>query len=101
MNIVHALMYLVPAAKYHFEGEEQTYETLVWDDLFYPKPTLADIETAYKYGMSITDVDYRVERRKHYPTAEEQLAFIFEHGFDAWKDRIANIKDNIQKPEIK
>lgn len=98
MNILSAIMFIMPMAKYHFDGEEQTYENLVWDDLFYPKPTKEELEVADKYSQLA--VDYRLERAKHYPTAEQQLAIIFDVGIEGWKSYIQNVKDNIPKPSL-
>ena len=98
MNIINALMFILPQAKYHFDGE-QTYENLIWDDLFFPKPTLEELQTAEKYALLSVTNDYRIERSKHYPTAEQQLQLIFDLGVDGWKERIQNVKNNIPKPD--
>ena len=94
-------MFILPQAKYHFDGEK-TYENLIWDDLFFTKPTLEELQTAEKYALlsqlSETN-DYRIERSKHYPTAEQQLQMIFDLGVDGWRERIQNVKNNIPKPD--
>lgn len=99
MNILSALMFILPQAKYHFNGE-QTYDNLVWDDLFFPKPTLEELQVAEKYALLSSEIDYRAERLKHYPTAEQQLQMIFDLGIDGWKTQIQNVKDNIPKPNV-
>ena len=38
MDILTAIMWMCPAAKWHLEGGTD-YEHLVWDDVFFPKPT--------------------------------------------------------------
>ena len=91
-------MFILPQAKYHFDGE-QTYENLIWDDLFFSKPTLEELKTAEKYALLSVTNDYRIERSKHYPTAEQQLQMIFDLGVDGWKERIQNVKNNIPKPD--
>ena len=98
MNIINALMFILPQAKYHFDGE-QTYENLIWDDLFFPKPTLEELQTAEKYALLSVTNDYRIERSKHYPTADQQLQMIFDLGVEGWKERIQNVKNNIPKPD--
>lgn len=95
MDIQTAIMFICPTAKWHLEGGTD-YEHLVWDDLFYPKPTKADLETALKYAQA-GDSSYKYERRKHYPSAEEQLAMIFDKGIDFWRERIKAVKDAIPK----
>lgn len=101
MDIVQALMFILPQAKWHFEGDGTDYENIVWDDLFYPKPSKEELQTAYKYAILSNASDYRLNRLKHYPTAEQQLAIIFDLGIDGWKSYIQNVKNNIPKPDIK
>lgn len=93
-----ALMFILPQAKYHFDGEE-TYENLVWDDLFFVKPTKEEIEIALKYAKMSGTTDYREQRKKYYPSAEEQLQMIFDLGIEKWKERIQNVKNNVPKPQ--
>jgi hypothetical protein len=100
MDIIAAIMFIIPQAKWHLDGDGTNYENLVWDDLFYPKPTKEELETAYKYSKLGSQFDYRLKRLEHYPTAEQQLDIIFDIGIDGWKSYIQNIKDNIPKPEI-
>jgi hypothetical protein len=94
-----ALMFILPQARYHFDGEE-TYENLVWDDLFFIKPSKEEVDMALKYAKISAYNDYRLERAKHYPTADQQLQMIFDLGIDGWKQRIQNVKDNIPKPNV-
>jgi hypothetical protein len=91
-------MFILPQAKYHFDGE-QTYENLIWDDLFFSKPTLEELQTAEKYALLSGISDYRIERSKHYPTAEQQLQIIYDLGIDGWRNCITNVKNNIPKPD--
>ena len=108
MDIVQALMFIMPMAKYHFTGDTVPeggwkYEDLVWDDLFYPKPSKQQLEEAYALSVatySSKDGDYRTTRKDHYPTVEEQLALIYDIGIDGWKQYIKNVKDNIPKPKV-
>lgn len=107
MNIVQAIMFMMPMAKFHFNGTEMpeggwTYEDIIWDDLFFPKPSKEQLQEAYKMSEATyaSGSDYRTERRDQYPTAEEQLAIIFDIGIDGWKKYIENVKKNIPKPEV-
>jgi hypothetical protein len=43
--------------------------------------------------------DYRQKRKGEYLSVEQQLEFMFDHGFDAWKAHIQSIKDKYPKPE--
>lgn len=108
MDIVQALMFMMPMAKYHFTGdiipeEGWTYEDLIWDDLFFPKPTKEQLQKAYEMSnaaYSNPQGDYRNLRKEHYPTAEQQLAIIYDVGIEGWKAYIDNVKANIPKPEV-
>lgn len=98
MDLISALMFLCPSAKYSFSGTQinntWTYDNLVWEDLFLPKPTLIQLEESYIYYQHslTTGIDYRIERRPFYPSAEDQLDYIYKHGIDAWKLSIDAIK---------
>ena len=98
MNITQSIMFIMPLAKWHLEGGS-TYEDLVWDDLFYPKPSKEQLQEAYDLSQKAMEIkfDYRLSRKEHYPTAEEQLAMICDVGIDGWKSYIQNVKDNIPK----
>jgi hypothetical protein len=107
MDIVQAIMFTMPMAKYHFEGEQKEgkwfYENLVWDDLFFPKPTEAQLQEWYSLSQatySDPNGDYRNLRKEHYPTAEQQLALIYDLGIEGWKAYIDNVKKNIPKPKV-
>lgn len=108
MDIIQALMFIMPMAKYHFNGDTipeggWDYEDLVWDDLFFPKPTEQQLKEAYVLSQatySNPSGDYRSLRKEHFPTAEEQLAMIYDVGIDGWKEYIKNVKQNIPKPEV-
>ena len=95
---MQAIMFIMPLAKWHLEGGN-AYENLVWDDLFYPKPSEEQLQEAYDLSQKAmeTQSDYRFLRREHYPTAEAQLAMIFDVGLEGWRAYIQNVKDNIPK----
>jgi hypothetical protein len=100
MDIITAIMWMCPQAKWHFEGGTN-YEHLVWDDVFFPKPTESELESAHRYAVLSQESgrDYRILRKTHYPTAEEQLAMIYDLGIDGWKARIDSVKSQIPKTE--
>ena len=104
MNILGAIMWICPQAKWHFEGEQTdgswTYDNLVWDDAFFPKPTLETLQAADNYSRLSIEIgtDYRLQRKQHYPTADQQLAMIYDIGIDGWKARIDEVKAKYPKP---
>ena len=100
MDILTAIMWICPQAKWHFDGGTD-YEHIGWEDEFFPKPTEAELETAHKYAVlsQETGYDYRLERKKQYPTPEAQLAMIYDLGLDGWKAQINAIKLKYPKPE--
>jgi hypothetical protein len=105
MDYALAIMFILPQAKWRYSSDtipEQgwTYNDIVWEDLFFPKPTEQELATAYKYATLSANTDYRLERQKHYPTPDQQLQMIFDLGIDGWKAKIQNVKDNIPKPAI-
>jgi hypothetical protein len=103
MDYSIAIMFILPQAKWKLSGNTVPeggwkYEDIVWEDLFYTKPTEEELQAAWKYAQ-LSD-DYRLERAKHYPTADQQLAIIFDKGIEGWREYIQNVKDNIPKPDV-
>ena len=43
------------------------------------------------------DQDYKEERRKEYPSIEEQLDMIYHKGIDYWKQHISRVKNKYPK----
>jgi hypothetical protein len=103
-NIIQALMFSMPLSKYHFDVEDElvNYSNLVWDDSFYPKPSEEKLIELFNTSVMTyeNDEDYRIKRKECYPTAEEQLAIIFDIGIDGWKEYIINVKNKYPKPEV-
>ena len=99
MDIMQAIMFIMPQAKWHFEGGNE-YEHLVWDDGFYPKPSKEMLQEAFHNSMKVfaEGHDYRLQRLEHYPTAEQQLAMIFDLGIEGWRERIEAVKAKYPKP---
>jgi len=103
MDYISAIMFILPQAKWKLSQETipeggWKYEHIIWEDLFYPKPTEEELIMAAKYASFSPFYDYRIERLKYYPTADQQLQMIFDHGIEGWKERIQNVKNNIPKP---
>ncbi|GFE72363.1 hypothetical protein [Novosphingobium sp. TCA1] len=40
---------------------------------------------------------YKKQRAHEYPSWEEQMDYLFHHGYDAWKALIQSIKDKYPK----
>lgn len=105
MDYVAAIMFILPQSKWHYSEDVMpeggwTYQHIVWDDIFFLKPTEEELNMAYKYAMLSNQDDYRMRRKECYPTAEEQLQMIYDLGIDGWKQRIDNVKNNIPKPSL-
>jgi hypothetical protein len=112
-QIVQALMFYAPTAKWEFSVESAAvdsafgkilpfdigYEHIVWNDLFYDKPTEEQLQELYDQSNEVymSDTMYKTERQKAYPPVEEQLDMIFHQGIDVWKEKIQQIKDSIPK----
>ena len=101
-QIMQAIMFIMPQAKWRFDvtdpSNDITYEQLIWDDLFYPKPSETILIEAYERSQKAQMDDYRSKRSFHYPTSEAQLEIIFNIGIDGWKEYIQNVKNCIPKP---
>jgi hypothetical protein len=104
-QIVQALMFFSPQAKWSLTPgvslEYVTYANIVWEDLFYIKPTEAELQQYYEDSLIAYQAGelYKTQRQQAYPSVEEQLDMIFHMGVDVWKDRIQNIKNNIPRPK--
>ena len=102
-QILQALMFFAPTANWAIsEGandENVSYDEIIWNDLFYIKPTESELSKLYEDSVVAYENNstYKFERRNSYPPVEEQLDMIFHHGIDAWKERIQAIKDIIPK----
>jgi hypothetical protein len=101
-EIVSALMRFSPQAKWEIsinaDPENVKYNEIIWKDLFFTKPSEANLSILVEQSKVSMDVDYIHKRQLAYPTVEEQLDYIFHNGVDSWKERIQNIKDNYPKP---
>lgn len=102
-QILQALMFYAPQAKYEFFSdippEDIRYKDVVWHDLFYTKPTEEELQKLYDESVRAyaSEKFYKEERKHAYPTVEEQLDMIYHEGLDAWKAKIKAIKDSIPK----
>jgi hypothetical protein len=112
-QIVQALMFYAPTAKWEFSVESTAvdsafgkvlpydigYEHIVWNDLFYDKPSEEELENLYAESVESYKSEnlYKTQRQLAYPPVEEQLDMIFHQGVDVWKEKIQQIKDSIPK----
>lgn len=76
------------------------YETLDWhEDNELPKPTLKDLETAWKEYLQNKDItQYKLLRAAEYPPIEAQLDLIYREGLEAWMNLIQSIKVKYPNP---
>ena len=42
---------------------------------------------------------YKFQRRREYPSIEDQLDILYHGGYDAWKEEIDKVKKKYPKPE--
>lgn len=102
-QILQALMYYAPTSKWEISAdadpENVTYDKLIWNDLFYIKPSEVELQELFDKSVIAyeTNSSYKFERRNSYPPVEEQLDMIFHQGLDVWRERIQNIKNSIPK----
>ena len=106
-------MFYAPAAKWEFSVESTAvdsgsgralpyrigYEHIVWNDLFYDKPSEEQLQELYDQSIEVytSPTMYKTQRQLAYPPVEEQLDMIFHRGVDVWKEKIQQIKDSIPK----
>jgi predicted nicotinamide N-methyase len=116
-QIVQALMFYASNAKWEFitetssmnsqglltvtkiSSEDTGYDHIVWNDVFYDKPTEEQLEKLYQDSVEAysSETFYKPLRQQAYPSIEEQLDMIFHQGVDVWKEKIQAIKDSIPK----
>lgn len=102
-EILSALMRYSSQAKWEIDPEADplnvSYDEIVWNDLFFDKPSEANLSFLIEQSKTAADVEYIFDRRNSYPTVEEQLDYIFHNGIDKWKEKIQDIKDKYPKPQ--
>ena len=82
---IDAINRLVPFAKVTLVDE-----SIVWED-DRPKPTMKEINEEVKR------FSYYHKRKEAYPSIEDQLDIIYHDGYEAWKQKIKEVKENFPK----
>lgn len=96
--IVEALISLRPGENWSLNGD--SYDDLVWNDST-TKPSRKEVETEIERLQQNAAINtHRAERRKEYPSIQEQLDMIYWdniNGTDNWKSMITSIKEKYPK----
>ena len=94
--IVDAILALDAKARVKVVGED--YDKITWFDDNPNKITVDQIKTK-KAELDKEDKanEYKMQRKKEYPTIEDQLDDMYHNGFDKWKETIKAIKDKYPK----
>lgn len=97
-ELVHAVSSLRPTALWHMVGDMDDYSNLVWTDEAQTKPTeqelLAEVDRLQAEHNKYT---YMRDRKKAYPSIQDQLDTLYHGGYDEWKATIAAIKEQFPK----
>jgi hypothetical protein len=95
--IDQALLELRPNASWSLNGD--IYEGLTWLDEVQSKPTEQEIaDKVAELKAEYTNKQYQRDRKKAYPSIEDQLDTLYHGGYDAWKQSIMDIKNKHPKP---
>ncbi len=96
MDIISAIVALDPDAQVSVNGE--SFDSITWHDgnpnnITNEQITAkqAELKTAYENNK------YQRDRKKEYPSIEDQLDKIYHDGIDAWKTTIKAVKDKYPK----
>ena len=96
MDIISAILALDPSAEVSVSGE--SLDGIIWHDGNPNKITndqitakQAELKTAYDNNK------YQRDRKKEYPSIEDQLDDLYHNGIDGWKATIKAVKDKYPK----
>jgi len=96
MDIALALLQYDPAMEF---GCGETLDSLNWMSGTKPKPTQADLDTAWREYLAMrASTKYLRLRKENRPSVEGQLDKIYTDGLDAWKLQMKAIDDAFPKP---
>tara|TARA_R100000988_G_scaffold91943_1_gene55841 strand:+ start:445 stop:738 length:294 start_codon:yes stop_codon:yes gene_type:complete len=96
VGIVDAILALDTNAKVKVQAED--YDKITWYDSNPNKITVDQIKTK-KAELDKVEASfaYQEQRKKEYPTIEDQLDDMYHNGFDKWKETIKTVKDKYPK----
>ena len=96
MDIISAIIALDPDAVVSVNGE--SFDSITWHDgnpnnITNEQITAkqAELKTAYENNK------YQRDRKKEYPSIEDQLDDLYHNGIDGWKTTIKAVKDKYPK----
>lgn len=97
-DLVKALKSLYPGSFWGLNGD--TYEGLVWgDENELPPPTEEElIQECKRLQAEYENNQYQRDRKKEYPSIEDQLDTLYHQGYDGWKAMIDEVKNKYPKP---
>jgi hypothetical protein len=97
MDISRALLELAPGASWSMNAED--YNQLEWLSPDIPKPTRAEVEAEVKRLQEEYEYNqYQRDRKKVYPSIEDQLDLLYHQGYEGWKQEIDRVKEMHPKP---
>lgn len=97
-NNSEAIASLYPTCKWTLRNND--YETLWWDDEndFAP-PTLEELKVEIaRLKSEYENNQYQRDRKKEYPSIEDQLDTLYHQGYDGWKASIDEVKNKYPRP---
>lgn len=90
-DIPSALQSLRPGAQWVLRGDD--YSGLEWLSVDQTKPTEEEVNTeVLKIQAEYDALRYQRDRKKEYPSIEDQLDVLYHEGIDGWKDVIEAVK---------
>jgi hypothetical protein len=102
MIIVHALNSLCPGARYSVENND--YDTLIWEDQTYPKPSRETVEAEMQRSKDYFDsIKYQQLRSVEYPPIGDYLDAVYWQSkgdntkMDAYLAAVAAVKSKYPK----
>lgn len=95
-TIFDALMSLRPNTNWTLSGID--YSDLNWLDEKENCPSKKEIDDEIaRLDLLFDNNEYKRDRKKEYPSVDDQLDILYHEGYDGWKKIIKNIKDKYPK----
>ena len=95
-NITDALISLRPNSAFILENDD--ISKLEWKDNNTSPPTPQEIQNELnRLQQNFSIIEYKNLREKEYPSIKDQLDIMFHDGYEAWKNKIQEIKDKYPK----
>ncbi len=98
-NIMDVMSFKYKNSGYEY-GVGETYDSIIWhshNTREIPSQQELDIADA-EYTQYLLNTQYIVNRKKEYPSIEDQLDVLYNLGYDGWKNTIKVIKDKYPPP---